>query len=185
MRDHCFKYTHTPFNGFTGHLVTTIPTIPAMKQNHAEMREETVLITQKALFKKEHYCTSWRVRMKGEWHAQCQMCTFPGHGCQILFKMHTCHQGDRRRGVGGSAERIRTVQIHDGFKQAGRIFARGARPASEIRARHQRGWCHRTTERYAGTEFHSGTSNATPRWDRGRQRAEDRKQQRPAGAFFS
>lgn len=45
-------YLSYHLGGFTGHLVTTIPTIPAMRPNHGEMREETVLITQKALFKR-------------------------------------------------------------------------------------------------------------------------------------
>lgn len=166
------------------------PNYASYEANHAEMREESVPITQKALFKRA-LCPigvkqEWG-KMKGEWHAQCQMCAFPGHGCQILFKPHTCHRGDtRRRGTGRrSAERIRTEgrQIQTSWGHV-RLFLCVVH-VPPLRSEWDANLDDVTTQRYPGTEFHRGTSNATPRWDKGCPRADDRKQQWPAGAFFS
>lgn len=46
------QYLSYHLDGSTGHLVTTIPTIPVMERIRVEMVEETTGIKQKVLFKR-------------------------------------------------------------------------------------------------------------------------------------
>lgn len=87
-------------------------------------------------------------KMKGEWHAQCQMCTFPGHGCQILFKLHTCHQGDRRRGGRGEcwedSDYMDSRQIQTSWAHTRQHFCVWCMsPQWDQSETPERAWCHR------------------------------------------
>lgn len=94
-------------------------------------------------------------KMKVEWQAQCQMCTFPGYGCQI-FLIPVIRQREGKEGRGGGA--LRGFGLHGFTTDSNKLWAQ-----SECR------WCHHTEGRNSTVALqmqHQGKTKVVERAER-------------------
>lgn len=109
----------------------------------------------------------WCGKMKGEWQAQCQMCTFPGYGCQI-FLIPVIRQREGKEGRGGGA--LRGFGLHGFTTDSNKLWAQ-SESVDDV-----------TTQRDGIPQWHFKCNT------RARQRSssepKDGKQQWPCGRIF-